>query len=129
MEFFWGVGIAKRPEVAPQFPLVGIHDGCGLPFSDAMNSLSSALGIRILALLYFWYEFLRVICVYTHAGADFPIQFATESMFCDELSGTSYGSWRFSNPATSPAVCLLAGYFALAAEPGDLFPLISEEKR
>jgi hypothetical protein len=24
-------------------------------------------------------------------------------------------------------VCLLAGYFALAAEPGDLFPLISEE--
>jgi hypothetical protein len=33
----------------------------------------------------------------------------------------------FPNPATSPAVCLLAGYFALAAEPGDLFPLISEE--
>jgi hypothetical protein len=32
-----------------------------LPLSDAMNSLSSALGIRILALLYFWYEFLRVI--------------------------------------------------------------------
>ena len=71
--------------------------------------------------------FGRHLGAYTQPGGDLPTQFATESMFCDELSGTSYGSWRFSNPATSPAVCLLAGYFALAAEPGDLFPHISEE--
>ena len=32
----------------------------------------------------------RVFSSYTLAGEDSPILFATESLFCDELSATSY---------------------------------------
>jgi hypothetical protein len=34
--------------------------------------------------------FGRHLGAYTQSGGDLPTQFATESMFCDELSGTSY---------------------------------------
>jgi hypothetical protein len=75
----------------PQLPLIRIHGGAGFA-AQRCNELfkQRARDPHFGASLFLVRVFACHLGVYTLAGADFPIQFATESMFCDELSGTSY---------------------------------------
>ena len=88
---------------------------------DAMNSLSSALGIRILALLYFWYEFLRVIWAFIPT-LDPIFPFNSPRKVCSVTSYFNHGQSRtltvFLRPGMSGAERFAQARERLADDPG-----------
>jgi hypothetical protein len=58
--------------------------------SRGKHSFSSVLGNPHLARFTFWYEFKRHLGAYPHVDGNLAVGFATESMFCDGLSGTNF---------------------------------------
>jgi hypothetical protein len=79
----------------PQLPMIRIHGGAGFAAQRCNELFKQRAGNpHFGASLFLVRVFACHLGVYTHAGADFPIQFATESMFRDDLSSTScFGSF------------------------------------
>jgi len=77
----------------PQFPLIRVHRVAGFA-AQRYNELfkERARGFHFCAALFPIRVFGPHLVVYTRAAGDLPIEFVTESVFCDKLSGASQSS-------------------------------------
>ena len=75
----------------PQFPLIRVHRVASFA-AQRYNELfkERGRGFHFCTALFPIRVFGPHLVVYTRAAGDLPIEFVTESVFCDELSGMSH---------------------------------------